>query len=183
MDLSVVLVVIVAGVILLGAWYFMQKRKSKTLRGRFGPEYEATVRRHGDRSRAETELERRVKRVERFKITALREEDRDRFAELWRRNQEHFVDDPGAAIQQADKLVCDVMKARGYPMSEFESRAEDLSVDHPHVVRNYHAAHDIAERHARGEADTEDLRRAFVYYRELFAELLEPATIREEVRR
>jgi hypothetical protein len=56
-------------------------------------------------------------------------------------------------------------------------------VDHPHVVRNYRAAHEIAERHARGDADTEDLRRAFVYYRDLFAELLEPQTVREEIKR
>jgi hypothetical protein len=69
--------------------------------------------------------------------------------------------------------VTTVMRTRGYPMSQFEHRAEDLSVDYPHVVRNYRAAHDIAERHERGDATTEDLRKAFVYYRELFDELLE----------
>jgi FtsZ-interacting cell division protein ZipA len=183
MDLSLILVLVIAAIVALAAWHFIQKRKSKSLRSRFGPEYDSTVRRHSDRSRAEAELERRVKRVERFHIRPLREQDRERFAELWRCNQEHFVDDPGAAIQQADNLLCEVMKARGYPMSEFENRAEDLSVDHPHVVRNYRAAHHIAERHSRGNADTEDLRRAFVYYRDLFAELLETERIREEVKR
>jgi hypothetical protein len=87
--------------------------------------------------------------------------------------QAHFVDDPAASIQEADRLVMDVMRARGYPMSEFEHRAEDLSVDHPHVVRNYRAAHAIALQHETGQASTEDLRKALVYYRDLFDDLLE----------
>ena len=183
MDLSVILLLIAAVIVAAAAWYSMRKRRSASLRRRFGPEYEAEVRHHGNQSRAETELERRLKRVERLNLAPLSDKERDEFSELWRLNQERFVDNPGAAIQQADDLVCEVMKARGYPMSEFENRADDLSVDHPHVVRNYRAAHGIAERHARGEGDTEDLRRAFVYYRDLFAELLEPAAVREEVRR
>ena len=181
MDATVVIVLALAAVALVAVWFYMQKRKSQELRGRFGPEYEAAVHRHGDARKAETELEHRVKRVEKFHITPLRERDRAEFVELWQRNQAHFVDDPGAAIQEADALVCDVMKARGYPMGEFERRAEDLSVDHPHVVRNYRAAHQIAERHATGQADTEDLRRAMVFYRDLFAELLEPHALKEEI--
>ena len=181
MDQSMMLVLVLAVVALAAVWYFVQKRKSSALQGRFGPEYENAVREHGDRSRAETELDRRVKRVEKLNIRPLGSQDRKHFAELWTRNQAHFVDDPGAAIQEADHLVIDVMKARGYPMTEFESRAADLSVDHPHVVRNYRAAHEIADRHSQGQADTEDLRRAFVYYRDLFAELLDPHTVREEI--
>jgi hypothetical protein len=183
MDPTVILVLVLAAIALLAVWFYMQKRKSTELKGRFGPEYEAAVHRHGDPKKAETELERRVKRVEKFQIRPLGERDRAEFLELWRRNQARFVDDPGAAIEEADHLVCDVMKARGYPMEEFERRADDLSVDHPHVVRNYRAAHAIAELHVRGEADTEELRRALVFYRDLFAELLEPHELREEVRR
>jgi hypothetical protein len=41
------------------------------------------------------------------------------------------------------------MKARGYPVSDFEQRVADISVDHPHVVENYRAAADIARRHIR----------------------------------
>jgi hypothetical protein len=181
MDTSTILVLALVAIILFAAWYVIRKRKSMALKGRFGPEYDAAVRHHGDRTRAETELTDRLKRVERFSIKPLSPQDRERFVELWRGNQARFVDNPGAAIEEADNLVCDVMNARGYPMSEFERRAEDLSVEYPHVVRNYRAAHKIAERHSRGEADTEDLRRAFVYYRDLFSELLEPHAVREEV--
>jgi hypothetical protein len=181
MDLTLVPVLVIAAVLIGAVWYSIQRRKTRELRGRFGPEYEATVHRTGDRSRAEADLERRMKRVERFDIRPLPESDRQRYADLWRGNQAHFVDDPGVAIKEADRLVCEVMRARGYPMAEFEHRADDLSVDYPHVVRNYRAAHEIADRHARGEADTEDLRRAFVFYRDLFAELLETKKMREEV--
>jgi hypothetical protein len=183
MDVTLMLVIVLVVVALLAGWFYMQKRRSQTLRGRFGPEYEETVQRYGNRTRAETDLERRVKRVERFHIRPLDEHERESYLEQWRRSQAHFVDNPGGAIAEADKLVCDVMKARGYPMSEFENRAEDLSVDHPRVVSNYRAAHEIAERHSRGEADTEQLRRAFVHYRELFADLMEPHTMREELHR
>jgi hypothetical protein len=164
-------------------WYFFEKKKSTELRRRFGPEYDATVSQHKSRTQAESELASRLERVEKFKIRPLNEADRTQFLEMWQRNQAHFVDDPGAAIQEADNLVCEVMKARGYPMSDFDRRAEDLSVDHPLVVRNYRAAHEIAERHVRGETDTEDLRRGIVYYRDLFEELLEPQRVRQEVRR
>jgi hypothetical protein len=39
-------------------------------------------------------------------------------------------------------------------------------------VQNYRAAHDIAVRREQGKADTEDLRSAFLGYRNLFDELL-----------
>jgi hypothetical protein len=181
MDATVIVLLALAAIAIVAVWFYMQKRRSTELKGRFGPEYEAAVHRHGDPKKAELELERRVKRVKRFEIRPLSERHRSEFLESWRRNQARFVDDPGAAVAEADNLVCDVMNTRGYPMGEFENRADDLSVDHPHVVRNYRAAHAIAERHGRGEADTEDLRRAMVFYRDLFAELLEPHTVHEEV--
>ncbi|MDX2151822.1 MAG: hypothetical protein SFV54_13870 [Bryobacteraceae bacterium] len=184
MDLTIVLLVILlVAAVGAGLWYFTRQRKSQELQGRFGPEYEEAVRRHGDRTRAESELAGRMKRRERFDIHPLSEADRDHFASLWRHNQAHFVDDPSMAITEADHLVMELMRARGYPMSDFDRRADDLSVDYPHVVRNYRAAHGIALRHARGEANTEDLRMAMVSYRDLFAELLEPNPVREEVRR
>jgi hypothetical protein len=183
MELGVTILAVVIAAALIAAWYYMRQRRSRELRGRFGPEYESTVRQYGDRGKAEADLERRVKRVGRFHISQLPEEDRDRYATLWRQNQARFVDDPGGAIEEADLLVNEVMRARGYPMSEFENRAEDLSVDYPHVVRSYRAARDIAESQKRGEANTEDLRRGLVHYRELFDELLEPSHMRQEMQR
>src|SRR5205823_288933 len=103
-------------------------------------------------------------------IRPLSNEEHDRFASEWHTVQAQFVDDPMGSIEQADRLVNEVMNARGYPMAEFDNRADDLSVSYPHVVRNYRAAHVIAVRHR--EASTEDLRQALVHYRELFDELL-----------
>jgi hypothetical protein len=169
------MVLIIAVIVLLAAvaWLVLDRRRSLRLRSRFGPEYERTVRETGDRRRAETELERREHRVERLHIQALSSGDRDRYLAAWRADQARFVDDPAGAVTEADRLVQDVMKTRGYPVADFDQRVEDISVDHPHLVQNYRAAREMAARHRRGEATTEDLRRALVYYRGLFDELLE----------
>jgi hypothetical protein len=159
---------------MMGAcWVFMHRRRSEHLRSRFGPEYDRVIREHGNQRRAEVVLETRERRVESLHIRALTHKDRDHFAQAWQADQARFVDDPKAAVTEADRLVTAVMKARGYPVSDFEQRVADISVDHPHVVENYRAAADIARRHRRGEATTEDLRQAMVYYRKLFDDLLE----------
>jgi hypothetical protein len=169
------LVIAVAVLVIVGvlAWYLARERRSKRLRSRFGPEYEHTLREAGSRTQAEETLARREKRVESIHVRSLARDQRDHFAQDWHDVQGRFVDDPPGSIEDADRLVNDVMRARGYPMSDFERRAEDLSVDHPYVVRNYRAAHEIAMRHDKGQASTEDLRRALVYYRDLFDDLLE----------
>jgi hypothetical protein len=156
-----------------GIWILLRKRRSEHLRGRFGPEYDHAVQEHGNRGRAESALETREKRVERLHIRPLEAKDRGRFAEAWHTDQSRFVDDPEGAVTEADRLVTEVMKARGYPVADFEQRVADISVDHPRVVENYRAAAEIAQRHKRGEATTEDLRKAMVYYRDLFDDLLE----------
>ena len=174
MTTTALIVVIVAVVALaVVAWFFLREQRSKRLRSRFGPEYEHAVREFGTRPKAEDALAAREQRMEKIHVRPLSHEDHMRFADEWRSVQSRFVDDPGESIHEADRLVNDVMRARGYPMAEFEHRAEDLSVDHPHVVRNYRAAHDIALAHEKGQAGTEDLRKGLVYYRDLFDELLE----------
>lgn len=170
---GIVLIIIAVAVIAVLGWFLARERRSKLLRSRFGPEYEYALREHGDRHKAEDALAARQRRMEKIHVRPLSHEEHDRFASEWHDVQARFVDDPPGSIQEADRLVCDVMRARGYPMSEFDHRAEDLSVDHPHVVRNYRAAHEIALRQDRGDASTEDLRQALVYYRDLFDELLE----------
>ncbi len=168
---TAIILVICAVVVGLLAWFMLMKRRTQKLRTRFGPEYDYALKEHG--SRAEAILERREKRVEKYHIVRLTREDRERFAEAWRNEQSRFVDDPKQAVLEGDHLVQEVMKLRGYPMGEFEQVAADISVDHPYVVDNYRAAHAIAERAQRGEANTEDLRKAMVYYRDLFEDLLE----------
>jgi hypothetical protein len=86
--------------------------------------------------------------------------------------QTQFVDGPGAAVTGADHLLGEVMSTRGYPVSDFEQRAADISVDHPLVLENYRSAHKIAIRQTQGEASTEELRQAMIHYRTLFDELV-----------
>ena len=167
--------VLIAAVIAVIAWSYAQKKRtqSQRLQQRFGPEYTRMVNELGDRAKAEAELAAREKRVERFNITPLAPADAARFAQAWNGLQIRFVDDPKAAVAQADRLVYEVMTKRGYPMGDFERRAADISVDHPGVVANYRAARAVALRDERGQASTEELRKEVVHYRALFQELLE----------
>jgi hypothetical protein len=72
------------------------------------------------------------------------------------------------------------MKALGYPVSDFDQRAADISVDHPRVVENYRSAHEVAMRVGKDKATTEDLRTAMIHYRSLFEELVQvPTTVSE----
>jgi hypothetical protein len=168
-SMMVGLVVVIAAA---GLWFAMEKRRQTRLRKRFGPEYDRIVHEKGSERRAEAELDARTRRVERLPIRPLSEPDAARFVETWRALQIRFVDEPSAAIAEADRLVGEVMTARGYPLADFDQRAADISVDHPRVVANYRAARDIARRQGRGEASTEDLRQAIIHYRALFEDLL-----------
>jgi hypothetical protein len=164
----VAIIVLVVGAIIV----FVQRRRTEKLRTRFGPEYERSIAESGDRRRAEAQLEKRAERVEKYHLRPLAAEDRSRFTEQWDRVQAHFVDAPAGAVAEADQLLGDIMATCGYPMGDFEQRAADISVDHPVVVQNYRAAHDIAIRQAKGQATTEDLRRAMIHYRALFEDIV-----------
>jgi hypothetical protein len=171
-TLTIVLIVIAVAAIFVAAAMYIQNKRAARLRKRFGPEYDRLVQGRGTRRRAEDELLRREKRIETLHIRELNQAETDRFTESWRAVQTQFVDAPREAVAQADHLVRDVMVARGYPTTDFDQRAADISVDHPHVVQNYRAAHDIAVRDAAGKATTEDLRQAMVHYRALFEDLV-----------
>jgi hypothetical protein len=176
METSTLLVVIlIAAVLIIAvlAWKLFQRQRTRRLRSQFGPEYDRTIEQYGAASTAERDLEARKKRIEKANIRSLNPAERERFADRWQALQSRFVDDPSGTIRDADLLVIEIMQARGYPMAEFDGRADDLSVDHPLVVSHYRMAHEIAGNHQRGAATTEDLRRAVVCYRELYEELLE----------
>jgi len=169
----------------LGAWLFYKKKQSQKLQKRFGPEYGRTMNELGSRTKGESELKAREKRVERLDILPLAPSEAARFSEAWQALQGRFVDNPKGVVVQAEQLVRELMEKRGYPMGDFERRAGDISVDHPDVVANYRSAQAIAVRDQRGSADTEELRKAVVHYRALFDELLEvraPKEIIEEKR-
>jgi hypothetical protein len=171
-TMAVVAVVILA-LLAVGAWLYTRKRQSDRLVQRFGPEYGRAVDEMGSRSKAEAELRSRERRVEKLNIVPLAPAEAARFGQDWKALQGRFVDNPKGVLMEADQLVRDLMGKRGYPMGDFESRAADISVDHPSVVEHYRAAQAIALRDQRGEADTEEMRRGVVHYRALFDELLE----------
>ena len=187
LAVSTLTLVIIIGVVLIGivgiaAAMFLRKNKTERLRSRFGPEYARAVEESGGWRKAEAGLEQREKRVEGFAIRPLVASDRERYIASWHKVQSEFVDDPKNSVTQADQLLGDVMSTRGYSVSEFEQRSADISVDHPLVVENYRAAHEIAMRHASGQATTEDLRQAMIHYRKLFDELVgEPEMARAAV--
>ena len=166
-----ILVVIILAVLLVRA-----NRRTAALRSRFGPEYERTVTATGHKRQAEAELEERQERHSQFPIRALTPTARQRYKGDWRTVQSQFVDDPTGAVAGADRLIQSVMRERGYPVEDFDQRAEDLSVDHPDVVENYRQGHRLAiasDRHDEGS--TEGLRQAMWHYRALFEELVGPA--------
>jgi hypothetical protein len=186
MDTNLIVLAAAAVVIIaLLAWLYMRKRRNTTavLRKKFGPEYDRAVLVHGVGRKAESKLEDREKRVEKLNIRNLDPLEHERYLKSWEAVQSRFVDSPKGAVTEADDLVSSVMKARGYPVSDFEQRAADISVDHPRVVENYRSAHEIALRVGKDAATTEDLRTAMIHYRSLFEELVQgPASVeRKEV--
>jgi hypothetical protein len=141
------------------------------------------VQAHGAGRKAEVKLEDREKRVAKLTIRDLDPTEQERFSKRWESVQSRFVDSPKGAVAEADDLVSSLMKTRGYPVSDFDQRAADISVDHPRVVENYRSAHEIALRAGKDGATTEELRTAMIHYRSLFDELMQaPASVeRKEV--
>jgi hypothetical protein len=149
------------------------RRNTERLKSRFGPEYQRTVLEAGDEKAAEEELAERERKRDKLDIRPLTPAALDGYVNRWRVVQTAFVDHPSSAVGEADILVTEVMRERGYPIDDFDQQAADISVDHPTVVENYRAAHDINLAQQKGEVGTEQQRQAFVHYRALFAKLLE----------
>lgn len=154
----------------------MRLQRSRRLRERFGPEYERLVNEAGDKRKAESELEARLAHVEALDIRPLTADEINRFSLEWQSTQTAFVDEPHASLQKADQLIREVMKARGYPVEDFEQRAADISVDYPDLVTDYRGLHMIAVKEADDEVSTEEMRQAMVHGRDLFEELVRKET-------
>jgi len=178
-QLALIAAFVVFVVVGIAVFLSLRKRRTAKLRTRFGDaEYARAVEKSGNRRNAEAGLEGRAQRVGGLQVRPLAAGERARFEESWRGVQARFVDGPAGAVSEADQLLGDLMATRGYPTGNFEQRAADLSVDHPLVLENYRAAHEIALQQMRGQANTEDLRQAMVHYRTLFDELTgEPSTL------
>ncbi|MFN8584242.1 MAG: hypothetical protein U0446_02805 [Dehalococcoidia bacterium] len=167
--IALVLLLIVAALAVL---WMQRRRRSNALREQFGPEYDRAVAEAGGRRQAEADLDQRRRRVEELQIVELSPEESDAFTRQWNQVQLRFVDRPAEAIGEADQLVARVMERRGYPVSDFDRRAADISVDHPEVVSAYRDARAVAVKNADGGASTEELRQALLHYRALVGELL-----------
>jgi hypothetical protein len=166
------ILIIVAAVVVVAiiAWSVARNRRTKGLRDQFGPEYDRTMEQTDSRREAEAELAGRRERREELDIRPLTPAARDRYASTWATVQSRFVDEPVTSLREADRVVADLMRERGYPMDDFEQRAADVSVDHPNVVAHYRAAHEIS---SKSDSSTEDMRQGMIHYRALFEELLE----------
>jgi len=174
-TLAIVIIVAVVVLALIGMQVFRttQKRRSEALRERFGPEYDRSVRKADDRKVAESELREREKRHRSYELRALNPAERERFRHRWSAIQREFVDDPPAAVHNADALVTEMMSSRGYPVDDFDRIADDVSVEHPQVTQHYRKAREISAAQQRGDSDTEQLRTAVTSYRALVNALLE----------
>ena len=172
----VILIVVILALLAVGAALYLRRRRSEQLREQFGPEYEREVADAPNRAAAEKDLQARQKRHNTLDIRPLERDERVGYRESWDKLQGEFVDSPGDAVREADRLVIAIMASRGYPTDDFDQRAADVSVEHPEVVEHYRRAHQIAVAHARGDADTEDLRQAAISYRSLVQALLEDTT-------
>ncbi len=166
--LAAVAVLAVAGLI-AGA---VRRSRTARLREHFGTEYDRLASETRSRTKAEEALLARANEVKQLEIRPLTAAERDRYRSDWQKIETRFVDRPTTAVVEADELVCDVMRARGYPMADFEKHAEHLSVKHPRVVEHYRAGHAAIDAHGRGAASTEDLRQAMLHYRVLFEDLV-----------
>jgi hypothetical protein len=171
-NVAIAIAFVVGFLVGVAVMYAAQQARTTRLKKQFGPEYGRVIADTGDRYRTEAVLEERHRRVRQLSIRPLTATERRNFEEGWRSVQARFVDDPAVALREADVLIGKVMAAEGYPVTEFEHRAEDISVDHPIVVENYRDGHAIAIRNEQGRASTEDLRKAMINYRRLFEELV-----------
>jgi hypothetical protein len=180
MNTTYLIVVVAIVLVVLGAIFavvFSRRQRSKGFQNKFGPEYERTVQSAGNEKKAQAELDERRKHVETLNIRPLSVSEREHYVAEWSAIQAKFVDQPGQATVEADHLIMEVMKVRAYPVSDFEQRAADISVNYPALVSNYRLAREIAIKNEQHSANTEELRQAFIYYRSLFDELLKEETV------
>lgn len=177
-DLLMIVLPIVGVLLLLALGYYLwRRRKGRHLKKQFGPEYERVVEEADSRSEAHEELREREERVSELDLRELNSDETERFTQRWIEIQKRFVDQPSGAVEDAERMIVEIMELRGYPVDHYQRRSEDLSVHYPKAVREYREAHRIAERNRSERVPTEELRQAFVHYRTLFENL-----VGEEVR-
>ncbi|HYJ67762.1 MAG TPA: hypothetical protein VEX15_08865 [Nocardioidaceae bacterium] len=181
MDTVIVVVIVIVVVVAAGvaAAVLYRRRSSDQLGQRFGPEYERALEGTADRREAEKDLRDREKHRSAFEVTPVTGQDATRYRQEWADIRLRFVDQPAESVEQADRLVVQIMRESGYPVDDFEHRVDDISVDHPDVAQHYREAHEVAVAQAAGVADTEQLRQAVTSYGQLVDALLRESQRRD----
>jgi len=173
-NTTVIILAVVVAFIIGGMLGMLMNRRQRTkrLQEKFGPEYERTVSEIGDARQAENDLEARLDHVRALDIRPLSANEIQHFTKEWQITQSEFVDEPLTAMQKSDQLIREVMKAKGYPVEDFEQRVADISVDYPELVADYRGLHLIALKGADEAVSTEEMRQAMIHGRALFENLV-----------
>jgi hypothetical protein len=180
MVIAVIVVLVIVGVVL--APILARKKHSENLKDKFGSEYDRLVESTGDAKKARAELDERQKHADNLVLHPLSSGESNRYQTDWDAVQSSFIDEPGQAVVKADRLIIEIMQVRGYPLSDFDHRAADISVIYPGLVSDYRTAQEIAIKNGQQQANTEELRQAMIHYRSLFSALLEhDAAVKEVV--
>jgi hypothetical protein len=182
-NTTVIILAVVVAFIIGGMLGMLMNRRQRTkrLQEKFGPEYERTVSEIGDARQAENDLEARLDHVRTLDIRPLSADEIHHFRNEWQMTQAEFVDEPLAAMQKSDRLIREVMKAKGYPVEDFEQRVADISVDYPELVADYRGLHLIAFKGANEAVNTEEMRQAMIHGRALFENLVNKEARMENV--
>ncbi len=178
---TTVIIVILLIIGVLAAMALVRRQRTRRLQERFGPEYKRAMNEMGDQREVESELEERIAHVNALNIRQLTAEEVNRYTLEWQGTQREFVDEPLKAIQKADRLIREVMKAKGYPVEDFEQRVADISVDYPELVTDYRGMHLIAIKELKDNVSTEQMRQAMVHGRALFENLIKQESKEEEI--
>lgn len=179
-DLTFLLIIVALIVVAIFIFMAMRKKRTDALRDKYGDEYDRTLDAHDSRDAAEDNLAEREERVKQYDLHPFSPEERERFNGEWQQVKSDFVDSPAEAVLHADRLLGNMMQTRGYPMADFDRHYEDLTVNHGDVARSYRSGHEVAENH--GDATTEEMRRAFKDFENLFNHLMHDQSSVEDSR-
>ncbi|WP_435972587.1 hypothetical protein [Streptomyces sp. Qhu_M48] len=179
-TLTAVLIIAAVVVALLAAGVLLRARTgsdngTRSLRRRFGPEYDRTLERHGgDSESAHRDLSERVERHGGIRPLPLEPAVREHYTAQWTMLQERFVDAPRQAVADADELLARIAATRGFPEPERpEDQLAALSVHHPHHVESLRT---VRRALRSTSVSTEELREALVDARALFEGLMAAGT-------